>query len=256
MKIKVLIVSLASLFLISCGDSGKSGSSLSTNGNELRGKPQVNAQSTAEEEALSPSGITRGRIVMDDYWNNDTQASFDQHVKSFLSPQLKSTEVGIVSGSETNTETGISFWGRGLKYKGGALNPLTVFPQEDAVFSEDEAELRISIFQKKDQGTDDISDDTIEEIAIHFNDSINGHNSGKLIDSVVSGKYVQLIFADSYGKVSLSGNFVNDNGQDYYIGQVLFKNLVGYNKAPLTTEHQAEVLGRFKIRVCGMFVCN
>ncbi len=251
---KLLIVSLASLFLISCsGSGGSADKATSTNGQELRGKPTVQAQSAAEIAAVSPTGITWGRISKDDVFQQDTQIQFDAHLKSFLSPQMLESEIGMVSGDEGSSETGIGFWGKGIRYTAGILKPGVALAAGEDVFDGNTAELRISIYQK-------IADGSVQEVPVHFNDSLNGKSSGELVDSVVSGDYVQLIFADSFGKVSLSGVIRTEasDGVAYYEGQVLFRNLTRRNADGTSTaiNHNAEVLGRFKVRACGFFTCS
>ncbi|MGH1469342.1 MAG: hypothetical protein ACRBBP_10800 [Bdellovibrionales bacterium] len=252
--LKLLILSLASLFLINCdGGGGSADKAVSTNGQELRGTPTVQAQSAAEIAAFSPTEVTWGRVSKDDTWGQDTQVEFDAHLKSFLSPQMLESEIGTVSGEETNSETGIGFWGRNINYTVGAFTPgVNLAPGED-VFNGDSAELRISIYQKMNDGS-------VQEVPVHFNDPLNGKMSGELVDSFVDGPYVQLIFADSYGKVSLSGFVETDptDGIAYYKGQVLFRNLLKKNADGTSTEvtHDAEVLGEFKIKACGFFSCS
>ncbi len=251
--LRLLMILLASLCLISCGDNNKSvNKAQSTNGLELRGKPVVQAQGIKEINAVSPNKVTWGRIFTSLEWTQETHMDFKRHLKSFLSPQILESEVGQVSGDETNSETGIAFWGQGIKYNKGLITPGVGFVLEEHVFNADTAELRISIYQKKNG--------VVQEIPIHFNDALNGKKSGQLVDSIVEGNYVQLVFADSFGKVSLSG-FINpkgENGNAFYEGQIIFKNNLKKNAdgSFLNVNHEPEVLGEFRVLACGFFECS
>ncbi len=251
---RLLIISITSLFLINCGGNKGTYEAQLTNGLELRGTPVAQAQGTQEINAVSPNKVTWGRIFIDSEWRQDTQADFYRHLKSFLSPQILESEVGEVSGNETSSETGIAFWGQGIKYNQGLITPGGNLIDGENIFNPDTAELRISIYQKKNG--------SVQEIPIHFNDALNGKASGQLIDSLVrsSDNYVQLTFADSFGKISLSG-FISSqdiNGIAYYEGQVLFRNILKKNidGSFINVGHQPEVLGKFKVQVCGFFQCT
>ncbi len=248
---KLLIVTLGSLFLMSCGSGADADKALGTDGVQARGKQIVNA--TANElEVVSPSGITWGRIFTDTRWGGDNQELFKEKLVDFLSPQLKAENVGVVSGDLNNTETGVQFWGRGITLNTGADFSLSERPlrTEDA-FKVETAELRISIIHKNPAAED------FEEIPIHFNSGLQ-ESKGRLIYSEREGSYIQLIFADSFGKVSLSGILEEGISSDgvattYYTGQLLYRNLKDINGEAVS--HEAKVLGQFKVKACGFFKC-
>lgn len=250
MKLSKLLITLASLFLISCGGSGSGADkALSTDGVEARGRQLQNAATSAEVEALSPTGITWGRFSMDNRWQSDTQLIFQTNLIDFLSPHIKASDVGTVSGDQTDVTTGISFWGRGLSLNDGSSFDISKsYTGASNVFNEETSELRISIIQSH-------LTNGIQEIPIHFNSNLD-KDKGQLIYSEISGNFVQLVFADSLGRLSLMGFIEQDSstGITYYIGQVVYRNLLGIDG--LTVDQEVKSLGMFQIKACGFFECS
>lgn len=249
MKARILIITLSSLFLMSCGsDSGSKNKA--TGGTDSRGKPIVSAQ-TADERArlLRPDDATFGRVYIDDRFSTpaQTQDQFQIQVQSLLLASLSPAQIGTVDGSESSTSSGIDFWGQGITLNQGAFDPSTLvnFPQgREDVFNVTSAELRVGIYQQVASG--------LQEVPLHFNDGTE--NSGSLVDSYVEGSFIQLIFSDEFGKFSLAGNVSRDAQDAYqYEGQVYFKNL---KVGGVTTNEDPQLLGRFSVSACGFFTCG
>lgn len=261
---KLIILTFASMMLINCGGGGSADKAINTNGQSQRGIPVVDAKSAEEAERLNPTGILKGRIFKDDRFNNnqDSQDNFQAHINSFLSPQFLQSEIGTVNGIEQTADTGVEFWGRGFQYKNGQTFDLSqqLVSGRD-VLDLETAELRINIFQK-------LSNGQTQEVPIHFNrlNGVQSNQAGQLVDSVVQvgtdgNVLIQLIFADSLGKLSLTGYLMNGSnypdGQARYEGQVTFRNLERRTEnGPVDATHTEEVLGRFVVQACGFFQCS
>jgi len=265
MTFKNLSLALCSLFLISCGSEDGGPKAQSTKA-EKRGKQALRAAgTTAAENVNIPGDRTWGRVYLND---TDTysefiqdQAKFQEQVYLLLEPQFAITRDYIVLGHDDSalpdnekSETGIAFWGKGLTITGG-LNPnRTDYPTQNNIFDPDTAALRLSVFR----GLEDSNNAgvlVIEEIPIHFNDGIDINvDSGKLVDSYISGNEVQLIFADAFGKISLHGNFDSQNftGKVYFLTDAIDQDDTG---TPVPVTRDPQLLGKFSVSTCGFFTC-
>jgi len=260
MTLKNLTLVISSLFLISCGSDGSGPKAQSTKA-EKRGKQAIRAAGTAAEAAVTkPSGSTWGRVYLDESEQDyQTQATFQKQVELLLEPQFRADEVGDVSGVDDSTlpddqknDTGIAFWAKGLSFKDGFDPNRNDYPEaEDFIKTDADASLRLSIYRSLKSG----GSGAIEEIPIHFNDEDHNVDSGGLIVSYILGNYIQVIFADVFGKVSISGRF----DKSMFVGQVHFLtqktdqentgNLIEVTRDP-------ELLGRFSVETCGFFTCT
>jgi len=258
MTLKNLSFAFVTLFLISCG-SDSAGPKALTKKVEKRGKTAVRPAGSLEApETVKPQASSWGRVFIDDQTQSG-QIEFQQQVASLLEPQFSADEVGVVNGiddsnlpEEQRALSGIAFWGKGLSLGGGGLDPDKSYDEQVSVFDESSASLRLSIYSAEII-SDTASEQKIQEIPLHFNDG-SGEDSGKLVDSIIIGKRVQLIFADAYGVVSLDGEFDSDNFQ----GKVYFKtnNLDTNNDGELeAVERNVELLGEFSVSTCGFFTC-
>ena len=236
----VLVSVFLPLLMIGCEGNGRNGGKKVRNhggiSRELRGN--------IETSAANQENIAWGQIY--DYNHTYSVPSFQERVEDFLSPQLDADEIGEVNGNFGSIDTGIFFFGRGIKFSSQPQKDNNGYVREINVFSTSSSELRIEV---EDRYNGDRS-----IIPLHFNE--NGNGPGGLTGSLVSGEFIQLIFEDEFGKVSLEGVIKQfSNGDVLYQGDVWYKNLarIREGQSLQILSQNERFLGGFTINACNFF---
>lgn len=255
MNIRILVIALFSISLIHCGGGDNGVKARKTGGAELRGEQTATALTeAARAEREKPGESTWGRVYINDKFKMDEttvlddQNRFQQKIELFLAPQAADPEykfeIGQVSGAQDSQKTGIAFWGRGFKVSGQDFYVEDAAQYQNSQFDDAYAELRLNVYM-------DVNNE-VTEVPIHFKGSDD--NLGKLEKSYINGNYIQLIFSDEVGKVSLAGTINSSK----YEGLVLFRNYKFDEVAQQMTNEGVNtvILGRFSVDACGFFRCN
>ena len=242
---KNLNVTLTTLFMsfamMACG-GGDGGQSARNHGGDprgFRGSPE-----TSTNGGLNNQNVSWGQIY--DYNQNFSAPDFQSRVEDFLSPQLDRQDIGEVSGTYGNTNTGIFFYGRNISFSSQPRLNGNNYERATDVFGERSAELRIEVEDRigNDRGV----------IPLHFNE--NGVESGGLTASLVQDDFIQLVFEDEFGKVSLEGViFEANNGDILYQGDVWYRNLAFLREGSSIerVSQNERFLGGFTIDACDFF---
>ena len=240
-NLNILLISLALSFMaIGCssGDSGgKKARSHDGNPREFRGDVQSQSFSNT-------SNFGWGQIY--EYNHGYNVANFQSRVENFLYPQLERDEIGTVSGEFGDTDTGVFFYGRGIRFNSTPRLNNDGYDRRTNIFRTNSAELRIEV-EDRFSGSRSV-------IPIHFNEGGNG--PGGLTASLVDREFFQLVFEDEFGKVSLEGTvFRASNGDLLYQGDIWYRNL-SYLREGQSIRRISEserFLGGFTINACNFF---
>lgn len=234
----VLFLSLA---LGACGDKGGSADNARSHGGDPR---EFRGDVDISQTGNSSQNISWGQIY--DYNHGLNVANFQSRVEDFLSPQLDANQIGTVNGTFGNSNTGVFFYGRGISFSSTPSTNNEGFVARSNVFNKNTSELRIEV--------EDNFNGQKSVIPIHFN--ANQNNKGGLTDSYVEGKFIQVVFEDQFGKVSLEGEiFKTQSGELLYLGNVNYRNLARLREGGQvqTINESAKFLGGFSVNACRFF---
>jgi len=236
------------LALSACSDDSGSGGtdarSHGGNAREFRGDADLTQVNT------NSASIAWGQIA--DFNSNSSSISFQSRIEDFLSPQLDSDEIGTVTSSFGSSGAGVYFYGDGISFvRTPSVDTDGFFQEQQNVFNSNTAELRIEV--------EDLINGERSVIPVHFNE--NGNGIGALTGSLLGRtndnfNFIQLVFEDEFGKVSLAG-VLNEasNGEIYYVGNVTYRNLSRLREGgTLQTVNESEkYLSDFSVNACEFF---
>ena len=242
----ILTTLFVSFIMVACGgeDGGQSARSHGGDPRGFRGSFETSTNNGNGSGSFNNQNVSWGQIY--DYNHSNNAPDFQSRVEDFLSPQLDRDDVGDVNGTYGNTNTGIFFFGRDISFSSTPRLNGNNYERASNVFNERSAELRIEV--------EDLIDGERGVIPIHFNE--DGVDSGGLTASLVQDDFIQLVFEDEFGKVSIEGVvFEASSGEILYQGDIWYKNLASLREgSSLQRLNQDErFLGGFTIDACDFF---
>lgn len=225
LMIKSALVIFFGMFLMLASCAKKNSSAQNRGGTAPRGDQAIVGGATTLGVTKCSDGVTNatGRVFDDSMYGN----TFRNNWANFFSATMADNLLGDLSGSSSSTQTGVNITLK-LKISGNQLNL---------------AETKLSMDVKDSlvgtQATD--SNEILKSILVDFSKAESGNltnvNNG-------TGNFT-VVFADGYGKVTITGSF-NQTKAD---GTVTFANSVHYdNESP-----KSGSLGRFSLNSCGLF---
>jgi hypothetical protein len=236
---KILTSLILSVALFGCGgDEGGGRSARTHGGNSREFRGQI------DNSGVSSNSVAWGQIY--EYNHQYSVPNFQERVEDFLNPQLDAEEIGSVSGDFGVTNTGIFFYGRGVRFSSQPQLDSNGYVRRTNIFNQNSSELRIEI--------EDNFNGQRGVIPIHFNE--NGSGPGGLTASLVDRNFIQLVFEDEFGKVSLEGIVQQfNNGEVLYQGDVWYRSLARLREGgQIENLNQSErFLGGFTVNACNFF---
>lgn len=226
LMIKSALVIFFGMFLMLTSCAKKNSSAQNRGGTAARGDQAVGSGATALGLNKCTDGITSatGRIYDDSMSSGNT---FRNNWANFFSATMAESLLGELSGSPSSTDTGVKITLK-LKVQGNQLN-----------LSETKLSIDVKDSLVGKQATD--SSEILKPIWIDFSRAESGNltnvNNG-------TGNFT-VVFADNYGKITISGSF-NQSTAD---GIVTFANSVHYNNE----SPKSGSLGKFSLNSCGLF---
>lgn len=224
LMIKSALVVFFGMFLMLASCAKKNSSAQNRGGTAPRGDQAVAGATTLGVTKCS-DGVTNatGRIFDDAMSGN----IFRNNWANFFSATMADGLLGDLSGASTSTQTGVNITLK-LKISGSQLN-----------LSESKLSMDVKDSLVGTQASD--SSEILKSILVEFSKAESGNltnvNNG-------TGNFT-VVFADNYGKVTITGTF-NQTKAD---GTVSFANSVHYdNESPKSGN-----LGRFSLNSCGLF---
>lgn len=240
----ILTILFLSFTMMACGGGDSGGQSARSHGGDSRGFRGSENFSNSSNGGFNSQNISWGQIY--EYNHTFSVPEFQERAEDFLSPQLDPRDIGSINSTYNNTNTGIFFFGRGISFRSQPRLNGNNYERATDVFSERSAELRIEV--------EDNLDNQRGVIPIHFNEDGNG--PGGLTASLVQDDFIQLVFEDELGKVSLEGVvFEATNGEILYQGDVWYRNLAILREgSSIQSVSQSErFLGGFTVDACEFF---
>ncbi len=179
----------------------------------------------APNTASSLNGITLNGIIYDQASNQDT---FETEVQGFENASVPGSDVGTVSATLQNN-TGV-FMGGNIIFTSGNLSTM----QSSAQIA------------------------TSSAILIQVIDSYDAQGAPQLhpvelpaISGTVNGTSAVMTFGDSFGTVTLTGNFTTS----YFTGTVQYSNTLQYDGSP-NPNPGTFPMGQFQVPTCQFFHCQ
>lgn len=224
LMIKSGLVVFFGLFLMLASCAKKNSSAQNRGGTAPRGDQAVSGATTLGVTKCS-DGVTNatGRVFDDSMSGN----IFRNNWSNFFSATMADDLLGELSGSSSSTQTGVNITLK-LKIVNNQLN-----------LSETKLSMDVKDSLVGTPATD--SSEILKSILVDFSKAESGNltnvNNG-------SGQFT-VVFADNYGRVTITGSF-NQSKAD---GTVSFANSVHYNNE----SPKSGSLGRFSLNSCGLF---
>lgn len=220
--IKSALVIFFGMFLMLASCAKKNSSASNRGGTAPRGDQTINT-ANATGVAKCSDGVTSadGRI-----FDDAMGTQFRTNWSNFFSAVMADNQLGDLNGASTSTATGVNVSIK-LKVNGNQLVPA-------------ESKLTMRVLDSK-VGTTGDDGNILKEIVVDFSRA----ESARLINPSNGAGQFEVVFADNYGKVTISGSY-NQSKAD---GTVSFANSVHYNNETPKSGN----LGRFSLNSCGLF---
>ncbi|MBL7546245.1 MAG: hypothetical protein JNL11_20665 [Bdellovibrionaceae bacterium] len=223
--VKSILVLFFGMFLILTSCAKKNNSSQNRAGVSPRGDAGAVGTTTLGVNKCANGSYTTGRL-----YNDTAGATFRNAWVDFFSAIFAENQLGEISGANTSTTTGVDFELK-LKIVNGQLNLA-----ETKLMME----VRDSFVNQKNVDTGEI----IQPIKMNFPSASEGSSLTGTNTTGGLGQFT-LVFADNYGKVTVTGSYNQTQTQ----GTVTFANTKHYN----SESARSGTLGNFIQNSCGLF---